>query len=1302
MRRQNSKSWRFHRIFLSSTFKDMHPERDVLRGSVFPKFQQTLFHHKVDLSIIDLRQGVETGEEADQQARDNKVLDVCLRAIDKSHPFFLGIVGDRYGWVPPANRILHQLKKQHIAEKFTDYLSERDLPKTKNLSELCDHQFVSATELEIIYALLRQTSRCDAPERCFHIFLRNLDYSGMDPTTRAKYDERPWFDSSLGFLDLCAVPEAEQEAARRRWESLTLFKGWISANHSEHVTPFPARWDASATPKGKVCSDFGELVLQRLEADFETIGFSSFQSRKTSPKVYSDTDAIERFSHQASRYAIERPPVIERVVRFCNASEEGKAICLVGEPGSGKSTIFAQLRKTLANTGDVVLLEHSTGIFPGSESIDRLLKRWILQLSTIIDEKLSEDRKSATDETPDEARRLEIAGIPIYSYSNVGEKHSAEETNLEFKFQHLLKQACKNLRVVILIDSLEGLEETRRGRLLTWLPPQWPSNLRFIGTTTGAEETKDLLSKDYWLEAKSIDIPALTKEEAQAIALQLFKDCYFREVNSKALERILNKRIPAPKEEYYPGSMSVVDLLSETPGFKESWENIVGGTLTNEQFRAICWLSDEKKDVFLREIRKDFQAGIDKLMTAYANRDADLGFSFSNPLWLVTCLHELNFLSQEDFERSDQFDPNLSGSQKMDMLLVDAADQMPPTTVEAFAPLIERCEKYCGVLFTENVLTLLAVSRSGLRESDLRDLLPEMTGEPWDALNFEQLLLILGSNIYCSGAAEFWQFAHVALSKAVEHRYFPPLPKLGFTRIADPKSRSPVSEKHKQEEMDSNKRKAQTRIADYIAKLPKDDPFRLSEFFYFKFELQDKRGLATELSSNPLIWNQALEETANRVFNSGPADGRHFDGTALFAEIDEKEKTGKILERQDPIAQNALLCSGPEVRMLLNILNPQNQETGNAELKLATARFCLALIPRLDDQSAYCAAIKILLAERVFDCLSEEYKGSADFEESFFLELSIVVYDVLAILGMLHLHQRRCDASVEVCKMSLSVLEDIKQISRIARTPIEPYITETLEAFSRENLALAEYSDGQSECALQSMKKAVSILKRIQTSNSESNNNQTITRLPQCLYHASNWCDSEAEQSSLFRQSISELDKQIELVPNSYQLLCKKAEMLSERGRKCFERGDFGDGSDHLNQSLKIMAEVFPRNSDKLSVDWTGLVVLNNKAVSMMIARDHKNAIPEFRNVVRSLCEYERRNPQDTKVVSRLSTTLANLAICYREIGKAEGQAGLLMKALKFAERLSKWFPHNEDYLKQAERMREDLEAALISLESRN
>jgi tetratricopeptide (TPR) repeat protein len=90
------------RVFISSTFRDMHAEREELIKRVFPRLRNLCEARGVAWSEVDLRWGI-TAEEASQ----GKVLPICLAEV-KNCPFFIGLLGERYGWVPDAEALRGQ------------------------------------------------------------------------------------------------------------------------------------------------------------------------------------------------------------------------------------------------------------------------------------------------------------------------------------------------------------------------------------------------------------------------------------------------------------------------------------------------------------------------------------------------------------------------------------------------------------------------------------------------------------------------------------------------------------------------------------------------------------------------------------------------------------------------------------------------------------------------------------------------------------------------------------------------------------------------------------------------------------------------------------------------------------------------------------------------------------------------------------------------------------------------------------------------------------------------------------------
>ena len=118
------------RLFLSSTFRDFGEERDLLVKRVFPALRARLKDRFVELVDVDLRWGI-TVEEAER----GEVLPICLTEIDRARPYFIGMLGERYGWIPPPDRFA------------PDLLERQPWLKTH-------HAGKSVTELEILHGVL--------------------------------------------------------------------------------------------------------------------------------------------------------------------------------------------------------------------------------------------------------------------------------------------------------------------------------------------------------------------------------------------------------------------------------------------------------------------------------------------------------------------------------------------------------------------------------------------------------------------------------------------------------------------------------------------------------------------------------------------------------------------------------------------------------------------------------------------------------------------------------------------------------------------------------------------------------------------------------------------------------------------------------------------------------------------------------------------------------------------------------------------------------------------------------------------
>lgn len=90
--------WNEVKIFISSTFNDMHAERDYLITEAFPELNEWCEKRRIRLSDIDLRWGV-----TKEDSESGNTIKACLDCIDECRPFFLCFLGQRRGWVPDLN-----------------------------------------------------------------------------------------------------------------------------------------------------------------------------------------------------------------------------------------------------------------------------------------------------------------------------------------------------------------------------------------------------------------------------------------------------------------------------------------------------------------------------------------------------------------------------------------------------------------------------------------------------------------------------------------------------------------------------------------------------------------------------------------------------------------------------------------------------------------------------------------------------------------------------------------------------------------------------------------------------------------------------------------------------------------------------------------------------------------------------------------------------------------------------------------------------------------------------------------------
>jgi nephrocystin-3 len=304
------------RIFVSSTFRDMIEDRNELMTHCWPELRKFCAERHVELTEVDLRWGI-----SEEQSTRKETLKLCLDEIRACRPFFIGLLGERYGWIPGDDAFTADLKQEQ--------------PWLKNINGK------SVTELEILYGVLNNPEMAG---RAFFYF-RDPEYTK---------------DKGIDFL-------SENEESKKKQIAL---KDLIRKTCPEKEIPLH---ESYPDPQ-----ELAPLVLKQLK-DVIKIQFPIEDIPDPLDREALDHEA---FAEIRRRTYIGRPDYYQALDNHCNG--DGPPMLLLGDSGSGKSALFANWvaiwRKE--HPGDFIF-QHYIGGTPDSSShwklmtrLMKVIKRW--------------------------------------------------------------------------------------------------------------------------------------------------------------------------------------------------------------------------------------------------------------------------------------------------------------------------------------------------------------------------------------------------------------------------------------------------------------------------------------------------------------------------------------------------------------------------------------------------------------------------------------------------------------------------------------------------------------------------------------------------------------------------------------------------------------------------------------------------------------------------------------------------------------------------------------------------------------
>lgn len=336
-------SWRNLKIFISSTFKDMDAERDAIKFNVIPRLNDFYRERCIQFQVVDLRVGVNTAD-IPEELRENKVLDVCLENIDDSRPFFIGLLGERYGWIPPEERFEYILSR----------LGENRRPLISSGAGK------SVTELEILYGAIGNNGENVAHSIFF--FRDPASYEGLPEHMLSLYRE-----SSAGLVDGCSV---KLDALKKSLVDI------LGKFHKEPCI-YKLQWDKQQNKFSDIDA-FAELVFNRLRQDVDAESNGAM-----SPVSWWEQEKSndEYLSYSYASCHVKREIVGNLEQRLV----AGEQLVVSGGRGTGKSSILSGVYRDLMASGTALCLLAYIGSTGNASSLRLILGKWINELDVAME-----------------------------------------------------------------------------------------------------------------------------------------------------------------------------------------------------------------------------------------------------------------------------------------------------------------------------------------------------------------------------------------------------------------------------------------------------------------------------------------------------------------------------------------------------------------------------------------------------------------------------------------------------------------------------------------------------------------------------------------------------------------------------------------------------------------------------------------------------------------------------------------------------------------------------------------------------
>ena len=707
-------------VFVSSTFRDMQFERDAIHNQITPRLNEKARSYGESVSFCDLRWGVNT-ENLDEKESSLKVLSVCLNEIERCRPYFVVILGDRYGFIPNSETI-------------------RDATKRENFK--LDNEDCSITALEIEFGAL---SNADQMKRTFFYFREIVGN------------------------DVPAIYKAEDSLHTAKLEKL---KEKITASGGR-IKNYTLIWQNEQKTFTGI-----ENFVDMLVADISNLMATEFQEYARLSEYEKDQHIQWEFAKQKSAQFAGRQHLIKNYVEILNSGVNFLAI--KGESGSGKSTLMSQLAFTLRDEGHEVLPLFSSLTQKTSDASN--ITRYIVE----------ELERKIPDNVSEYSEKIDF----VQNHMNIQEKSPTFWANhkLLFKifrtaarrvykifnfFYNLIKKVGFLNRQIEEIQNALQEEIQQQNNLAKFaFQKNIYSNVGYAvdwndRLEAGVELWNSYVNKKFIILLDATD--QLIDNNERDTLISLFSK--FQDNVQIVISYLPNFEISENQQ---------IKIETIVPPKPITQLEIINGILK--------YIGRELGEPVITEILKKVNS--------------------ENPLYLSLLINRLTMMDKKDFDKINSVGGQISAINAQQIkILQSCSDDLDDLCVE----IIDMAAEKIGGDFVNFAMRYIAISRYGLRESDLEHILTAK-GVQWNAVDFALFVQYL-SSFFVRRADGRIDFTHKNI-------------RAGCLKLI------------------KDKKSAHTDIFEHLKKLPKDDELRQTEIVWHCFNTKERNYFLNYIASN--------------------------------------------------------------------------------------------------------------------------------------------------------------------------------------------------------------------------------------------------------------------------------------------------------------------------------------------------------------------------------------------------------------------------------------------------------------------